>query len=104
MLKFKLQINVVLDTDSDLTRLKAALALREVAKVNNFEDLLLLGNFRVGRWIVIPQLGEAAERTFLIDQSVAEFFFKSDYYNEALAAKLEQAFRIVEQTLAMEGY
>ena len=94
----------VLDTDKDLTRLRRALVMHEVAKVNNFEDMLLLRNFRVGRRIVIPQLGEARDRTFLVDQDVAEFFFKSDYYYEALAAKLKQAYRIIEETLAMEGF
>lgn len=94
----------VLDTDKDLTRLKAALVLHEIAQVNNFEDLLLLRNFRVGRRIVIPQFKERGGRKYLMGQNVAEFFFKSDYYYEALAARLEQAYRIVEETLAMEGF
>ncbi len=90
--------------EKDLTRLKRALVLHEIAKVNNFEDLLLLRNFRVGRRMVIPDFKERSQRKFLIGQRVAEFFFKSDYYYEALAAKLEQAYRIIEETLAMEGF
>lgn len=93
----------VLDNEKDLVRLKAALALREVANVNNFEDLLLLRRFRVGRRIAVPQFEEADERTFLIDQDVAEFFFKSDYYYYALMAKLEQGYRMIQEAMAEEG-
>ncbi len=92
----------VLDTDADLVRLKAAVALREVAKVNNFEDLLVLRSFRVGRRIAMPQM-EETERIFLVDHEVAEYFFKSDYYYAALKATLEQGYKIVEQALATEG-
>jgi len=91
----------VLDSEKDLVRLKAAVALREIAKVNNFEDLLVLRNFRVGRKVVMPEV-EKNERVFLVDHEVAECFFKSEYYYPALKAKLEQGYRIVEQALAAE--
>jgi Flp pilus assembly secretin CpaC len=93
----------VVDTDNDLARLQAAIALREVALVNNFEELLVLRDFRVGRRIAVPELDEVGERKFLIDQRVAEFFFKSDYYYPALEAKLEKGFEILQETLAREG-
>jgi len=93
----------VLDTRKDLDRLKAAICLREVAKVNNFEELMMLRNFRVGRRIVIPQLAGENERIFLIDQSVARYFFESDYYYTVLKERLEAGYRIVDEVLRRGG-
>lgn len=97
--RFALAIN----EESDLVRLKSTIALREIAKVNNFENLLRLSNFRVGRKIVIPQLGSQDERMFLVDHTVAEFFYKSDYYYHALERELEQSYAIIEQVMGEEG-
>jgi Flp pilus assembly secretin CpaC len=94
---------VALDTPKDLVRLRTAVALREVAKVNNFEDLMALRDFHVGRKFVIPELGSQRERMFLIDHAVAGFFFKSDYYYEALKDRLESSYRVLEEALAREG-
>jgi len=93
----------VIDTEKDLARLRAAIVLREVANVNNFEELLVLKDFRVGRRIALPELEGTGGRKFLIDPQVAEFFFKSDYYYPALKAKLERGYGILEQVLAREG-
>ncbi len=94
---------LALGDKKDLVRLKACIVLREVAKVNNFEALLALRNFRVGRRFVIPELDSTDERIFLIDHCVAEFFFKSDYYYSALRDRLEKGFEMLEQALAREG-
>jgi hypothetical protein len=40
---------------------------------------------------------------FLIDHAVAGFFFKSDYYYEALKDRLESSYRVLEEALAREG-
>ncbi len=93
---------LVLDTESDLERLKTAIAMREIAKVNNIEELLLLRNFRVGRKIVIPELDGPDERIYLADRTVAEFFFKSDYYYYALRDALERAYDIISEAIASE--
>jgi len=93
---------LVINTEGDLVRLKSSIALREIAKVNNFERLLRLSNFRVGRKLVIPELGGQDERMFLVDHAVAEFFYKSDYYYHALKEKLEQSYIVVEQAMAQE--
>ncbi len=88
---------------SDLVRLKSCIALREMATVNNFADLLRLENFRVGRKFVIPEFGRLEERMYLVDHTVAEFFYKSDYYYHALKQRLEQGYRIIEEAMTTEG-
>jgi len=94
---------LVINTRKDLDRLKAAIALREVTRVNNFEDVLHLRNFQVGRKIVMPELTGKDERMFLIDEQAAEFFFKSDYYYDALKARMERSYQILDEALASEG-
>ena len=84
-------------------RLKAAIAMREIAAVNNIEDLLTLKNFRAGRVIVVPELTGQKGRMFLADRTAAEYFFKSDYYYYALRQKLEQAYDTINRALAGEG-
>ena len=93
---------LVLNTPSDLVRLKTAVALREVAQVNTFEEMLALRNFRVGRRFVLPEFDAGRERVYLIDPQVAEYFFKSDYYYPALQAKLERGYALLQQALARE--
>ncbi len=97
--EFALPIN----EESDFVRLKSCIALREIATVNNFGDLLRLENFRVGRKFVIPEFGQLEERMYLVDQTVAEFFYKSDYYYHALKQRLEEGYRIIEEAMAAEG-
>ncbi|MCD6415646.1 MAG: type II and III secretion system protein [Planctomycetes bacterium] len=94
------QFGLAIQDEADLVRLKSAVILREIAKVNDFETQMTLSNFRVGRRIIIPELGAASDRMFLVDHSVAELFYKSDYYYPALEQKLDAASRIVEGALS----
>jgi len=94
---------LVLNTPRDLIRLKTAIAVREASEVNNFEDLLVLRNFRVGRRFGLPEFDVAHSRVFLIDPPVADYFFKSDYYYSALQTRLELACRLLGEALEREG-
>ncbi len=93
---------IALASPSDLVRLKSCIAEREMTSVNNVQDLLTLRNFRIGRKIVVPELGGEADRMYLVDRTAAEYFFKSDYYYYALRQKLEQAYRTVQEAVAKE--
>ncbi|MFO8007842.1 MAG: type II and III secretion system protein [Candidatus Brocadiia bacterium] len=93
---------LAIEDPDGLVRLKNSIALREIAAVNNFERLLALQRFRVGRRIVVPEFGSEQERMFLIDHNVAENFYKSDYYYAALKQRLEKAYEIVDRTLPEE--
>lgn len=96
------EFGIVLNTAKDLVRLKTAIAIREVAQVNNFEELMALRNFRVGRRFVLPELDPEGSRSYLIDAQVAEYFYKSDYYYHALKEKLELSYQLLQEALARE--
>ncbi len=89
--------------EKDMERVKAAIAVREIAKVNDFEESLALEDFRVGRRFVIPEFGNIEERIFLIDGQVCELFYKSDFYYPALKDRLEKGYQLLEEALAREG-
>ncbi len=93
---------LAIDDRDSLARLKNSIALREIAAVNNFERLLTLQRFRVGRRIVVPEFGAEEERMFLVDHQVAENFYKSDYYYAALKQRLEMAYEIINRTIPEE--
>ncbi len=76
----------ILDSKDDLTRLKAAILVREIIAVNDLD--MRLDEFRVGRKIMIPEIEE--DRIMLIDDAVSEHFFESEYYYKALKDKLRQ--------------
>jgi len=89
---------------SDLERLRAAVALRELVKVNESRDLMRLSNLQRGRQIAIPELNGPRGRTYLVDHEVAGIFFKSDHYYVDLADNLHAAYEILDEAMAREGY
>ena len=92
---------MALRTSDDLTRLTRAIAVREVAQVNDFGGVLSLRNFTVGRRIVVPEMRPG--RIYLVDHQVAEIFYKSDYYYAALEDKLEMGYALLQKALRQEG-
>jgi hypothetical protein len=97
------QFAMVIDTVRDLDRLKTAIVAREVAKVNDFEGILSLKRFRVGRRFVLPELERERDRIYLIDPLVTEFFYKSDFYYSVLKEQLEVAYEMLLIELEKEG-
>jgi hypothetical protein len=94
---------VALADPSDLIRLKSCIAEREMISVNNAQDLLMLKNFHIGRKIIVPELSGEPNRMYLIDRTVAEYFFKSDYYYYVLRQDLQQAYNTINKDIASEG-
>jgi len=74
---------ILIADQKDLDRLQAAVAMREVIEVNDLAAILSLKNFQVGRRIVVPEIDPTGQRVFLIDHTVADLFFQSDYYYAA---------------------
>jgi len=89
---------LIADPD-DLERLRAAVALREVLLVNNVQAILHLANFQVGRRIVVPELDPSGERIFLIDDTVADLYFQSDFYYEAFQEKFRAYYQGIHDIL-----
>jgi len=90
---------ILIADEKDLERLRAAVAMREVLMVNGLEAILRVENFQVGRRIVVPQLDPSGERIFLIDDSVADLFFQSDFYYEAFQEKFRAYYDALEEAL-----
>jgi general secretion pathway protein D len=97
------QFALVIDRERDLERLKTAIAAREVAKVNDFESILSLQRFRVGRRFVLPELERQRDRIYLIDPLVTEFFYKSDFYYSVLKEQLELGYDLLMREIEKEG-
>ena len=54
---------------------------------------------RAGEIIGIPVLDPTQERIFLVDQTVAEYFYQSDYYYEAFQEKLRAYYEGIQKIL-----
>jgi len=93
---------VLVASAKDLARLKAALAIREVVKVNGVEALLNLEHFRVGRRIIMPDMDPTGDRFFLIDGPTAEYFFLSDFYYDAFQDEFRRYYEGIRDVLANE--
>lgn len=91
---------ILIAEQDDLERLRAAVALREMLKVNNLERLLNLRNFQVGRRIVVPQIDPAGDRVMLMDYTVADLFYQSDFYYEIFQGKFRTYYEAIRQFLA----
>jgi hypothetical protein len=74
---------ILIADQKDLDRLQAAVAMRDVIEVNDLKAILNLKNFQVGRRIVVPEIDPTGQRIFLIDHTVADLFYQSDYYYAA---------------------
>lgn len=94
------QAAILIDTEKDLKRLRLAVVLREIAKVNNIENLLCLKDFQVGRRIVIPTIEENQKRVFLIDHTVARYMYQSDFYYADFKEKLTRYYEGIKQFFA----
>ena len=94
---------VLLADRSDVERLQAAAAVREVVTVNGAEAILRLSDFQVGRRIVLPGLDPSGERVFLVDYDVADYFFQSDFYYEVFQDTFRSYFDGVREVLDRPG-
>jgi len=88
---------IFLDSPKDLERLKSAVMVREIVSTN--EAILNLDNFRVGRRIAIPAIREKNERIFLIDHTVSEYHYLSEFYYAAFQNKLRTYYEGIQRVL-----
>jgi hypothetical protein len=72
-------------------------------KVNNLERLLNLKNFQVGRRIVVPQIDPGDDRVMLMDYSVADLFYQSDFYYEVFQNKFRTYYEAIRRHLTDHG-
>ena len=73
-------VAIVLQTPSDLERLKTCLALKKLLEINSLPPALHVKDFPVGMQILYPNMETEENRKQVIDAKVAELFYVSDYY------------------------
>ncbi len=80
---------VLIQDESDIVRLRRAMALKKIITLNGGSDQMLLKNFSVGKVLLMPEMRK--DQTHLIDAEAAMFFYYTEhYYAESLKTIEEQ--------------
>ncbi len=85
------RFSIVLNDESDLTRLRRAIMLKKVIAANGGADQVSLANFSVGKVLMMPETKEG--QTHILDADVARLFFHTEHYYSA-------AIKVIEKRLA----
>ncbi len=102
------QYAIVISSEDDIERLKTALIMKELIKINSPTEALRLSSFKVGRNLLFPsfpksQRGERSKKFYLIDDSVAKCYYQTEFYYAAFRDQfnraVEEANAVVNQAL-----
>ncbi len=88
---------VLIQNQSDLTRLRRALALSKIAVLNGGTGQMRLRNFSVGKVLLMPELKN--DQIHLIDIESAMFFFHTEQYYAATLHEIETQLKDMERQL-----
>jgi hypothetical protein len=88
---------VLIQDESDLVRIRRALALKKIITLNGGTDQMLLKNFSVGKVLLMPELRE--DQVHLIDTEAAMFFFYTEHYYAESLKVIEEQLDILDQEL-----
>lgn len=80
--------SVVLHSADDLLRLRRAVLLKKIIRLNGGRAELDLNRFAVGRMLRIPEVGP--DQRHLVDAKVARYFFHTEHYYRALSQKIRE--------------
>lgn len=89
---------IVIHSASDLIRLRRAVALRGLVKVNNGSEALALDQFRVGQYVLIPDTDP--NQVHIIDAEVAKYFYHTEHYYAATLLAIQQAIDNLENAIS----
>jgi len=90
---------ILLRNKDDLERLRLSILIKKTVELNTESRILSLQNFTRGRLLLMPTVRE--EDVELIDAEVAECFYYSELYYQALQSALEHDFSAFRK--AIEG-
>ena len=90
---------ILINDESDLVRLRRALALKRIVTLNGGDEQLLLRNFSVGTVLLMPDLKRG--QVHVIDADVARFFFHTEHYYAATIKEIED--RLTELDAVLRG-
>ncbi len=88
---------ILIHSPRDLTRLRRAAVLKRTVELNANRKSLTLGNFSVGRLLLMPEV--KPETVHLIDNDTAEYFFYTEQYYPALQRALNRSIRSLEAAM-----
>jgi len=89
--------SIVLHNDSDLLRLRRAVAIKHLVELNNGSAALTLDQFRVGKYMLVPDLDP--KQVHIVDEEVANYFFHTEHYYAATLQAIERGLKNLEEAL-----
>ncbi|MBC8202278.1 MAG: ATP-binding cassette domain-containing protein [Planctomycetes bacterium] len=88
---------IVLRDEKDLLRLRRAVALKHLVELNNGSESLTLDQFRVGQYLMIPDIDP--KQVHIIDEDVARYFYQTEHYYGATVQAIEQGLDQLEEAI-----
>ncbi len=79
----------VIQTESDLLRLRRAVALKHFLELNNGNNALELDSFQVGHYVLVPDLDP--KQVHIVDADVANYFYQTEHYYYATLDAIKEA-------------
>ncbi|MAI66718.1 MAG: hypothetical protein CMJ26_02430 [Phycisphaerae bacterium] len=79
----------VIQNESDLLRLRRAVALKHFLKLNNGNQALRLDSFQVGQYVLVPDLDP--KQVHIVDADVANYFYQTEHYYHATLDAIQEA-------------
>ncbi len=89
--------SIVLNNAGDLIRLRRAVALKHLVELNNGSESLALDQFRVGQYIMIPDIDP--KQVHIIDEDVARYFYETEHYYSATLQAIEDGLNNIERAI-----
>ncbi len=91
------QHTMLIQDESDVVRLRRALALKRIAVLNGGIDEMRLKNFSVGKTLLMPELKK--DQVHVIDSDTAMFFFHTELYYAAALQEIEEQLKQLDLML-----
>lgn len=88
---------IILKDYRDFLRLRRAIALKHMVRLNSSQATPNLNNFSIGRLLLMPHL--QVDKVHLIDGEVAAYFFYTEHYYPALEKRLEHDIAVLRKAL-----
>ena len=88
---------IVIHSAKDLLRLKRAVALKDLVKLNSGSEALALNQFQVGQYVLIPDTD--VSQVHIIDAEVAKYFYHTEHYYAATLQAIQEAIDQLEKSL-----
>jgi hypothetical protein len=88
---------IVLQDESDLDRLKLAIALKNTILANGNESGIIFDNFLPGRMLAMQEIAPEWERT--LEATIGRYFFFGEFYYPAFSEELERSIQALDRAL-----